>query len=71
MIKTAISQRVVFGILFVSWSDGSVTNYDATEVGTRWFKMSNDAFCDAYGFNFNPHEPGLYERCRRIVFSQE
>ena len=31
----------------------------------EWFRMSNDAFYDLYGFNFNPHSyPGLYEAAR-------
>lgn len=34
-----------------------------------WFKMSNDTFCDIYGFNFNPHEyPMLYEIAREEVY---
>lgn len=34
-----------------------------------WFKMSNDAFYDLYGFNFNPHEyPMLYEIAREEVY---
>lgn len=35
----------------------------------RWFKMSNDAFFNAYGFNFNPHDyPGLYQVARKKVY---
>ena len=38
----------------------------------RWFSMSNDAFYDLYGFNFNPHDyPGLYEAARRRVYPNE
>lgn len=34
-----------------------------------WFKMSNDAFFDLYGFNFNPHEyPMLYEIAREEIY---
>lgn len=36
-----------------------------------WFKMSNDAFYDMYGFNFNPHEyAGLYEIARKEVLEE-
>ena len=55
--------------LFVSYSDGTDKAYDLTALGVDWFKMSNDAFFEKYGFNFNPHEyPGLYLKCRRIVY---
>lgn len=38
----------------------------------RWFSMSNDAFFELYGFNFNPHDyPGLYEAARARVYPQE
>lgn len=34
-----------------------------------WFKMSNDAFYELYGFNFNPHKyPYLYEIARQEVY---
>lgn len=34
-----------------------------------WFKMSNDAFYELYGFNFNPHDyPMLYEIAREEVY---
>lgn len=37
-----------------------------------WFHMSNDAFADIYGFNFNPHKyPNLYEIARNEVFKDE
>ena len=36
-----------------------------------WFKMSNDAFFQLYGFNFNPHDyPYLYEIARNIVYGE-
>lgn len=58
--------------IVVIWSDGSAVLYDAVELGCKWFKMSNDAFYDIYGFNFNPHEiPGLYEYCRKKVYPNE
>ena len=68
-IKLAESQSVLLGTLLVKWSDGTTSTYNATDMGVEWFKMSNDAFFKKYGFNFNPHEyPGLYEKCRKIVF---
>ena len=58
--------------IVVIWSDGSMVRYDAIELGCEWFKMSNDAFYDIYGFNFNPHKiPGLYEYCRKKVYPNE
>lgn len=37
-----------------------------------WFKMSNDAFYESYGFNFNPHNyPGLYDEARKRVYPDE
>lgn len=36
------------------------------------FSMSNDAFFDLYGFNFNPHNyPGLYEQARERYFKED
>lgn len=36
-----------------------------------WFKTSNDAFYELYGFNFNPHEyPMLYEIAREEVYGK-
>lgn len=38
----------------------------------EWFRMSNDAFCSIYGFNFNPHNyPGLYEEARKRIYATE
>lgn len=71
-IKYAVSQKVLLDTLFVKWSDGSTTTYNAVDMGVEWFKMSNDTFYKVYGFNFNPHEwLGLYEKCRRIVYPNE
>ena len=37
-----------------------------------WFKMSNDAFYELFGFNFNPHEyPYLYEIAREEVYGKQ
>lgn len=37
-----------------------------------WFKTSNDAFYNLYGFNFNPHRyPYLYELARERVYPDE
>lgn len=71
MIKIPISQQVILGVLLVHWSDGTTTSYDAVDMGVQWFKMSNDGFYEIYGFDFNPHKwPGLYEKCRNIVYPQ-
>lgn len=64
----AISQQVLSDILFVNFSDGSIKTYDAVKLGCEWFRMSNDAFFSIYGFNFNPSQYGLYDRCRKIVY---
>ncbi len=43
--------------------------HDITALAVEWFKMSNDDFFEAYGFNFNPHDyPGLYEKAQKIVY---
>lgn len=40
-----------------------------TPMAILWFKMSNDAFYELYGFNFNPHDyPYLYEIARDEVY---
>lgn len=58
-------------VYFVIFSDGSKKAFDAVELGCDWFRMSNDAFFEIYGFNFNPHEyAGLYERCRKLVYGE-
>lgn len=70
--RHAVSQKYFCGILIVTWSDGTITNYDAVKLGCEWFKMSNDAFFSIYEFNFNPHEiSGLYEHCRKLVYPEE
>lgn len=71
-MKIAESQAVLHNTLIVKWSDGTTTTYNATDMGVEWFRMTNDALFRKYGFNFNPHEyPGLYEKCRKIVFPDE
>lgn len=69
-VPLALSQRVLFGTLFVVFSDGRMCTYDAVEVGCDWFKMSNEAFFEAYGFNFNPHKHGLYSLCKKLVYAE-
>ena len=65
MVKFATEQKIIYGILTVRWSDGSITRYSPEALGVEWLNMSNDAFFKKYGFSFNPHKfPGLYERCR-------
>lgn len=45
--------------------------YSKKQLTLEWFRMSNDAFFDKYGFNFNPHEyPGLYEWGRTAIFGE-
>lgn len=71
-IKYVVSQKVILDTLMVTFSDGSVKEYNALEMAVQWFKMSNDCFYDMYGFNFNPHKWGnLYIRARRIVYPNE
>ncbi len=41
------------------------------EWAVRWFQMSNDAFFEKYGFNFNPHDyPCLYTLARKKVYGE-
>lgn len=50
----------------------SVRGKSLLEWAVLWFKMSNDAFYEIYGFNFNPHEyPMLYEIARDEVYGKE
>ena len=62
-----VGQVVVGNTLIVKFSNGTIKHYDAIQLGCEWFKMSNDTFYSMYGFNFNPHEWGLYEKCRKLV----
>ena len=64
------SLKYAMDTVLVEWSDGKLQTFNAVNLGCEWFKMSNDHFYEKYGFNFNPHTiPGLYEKCRRIVYS--
>lgn len=68
-IRFVVKRQVRAGRVFVTFSDGSIKIYDAFKLGCEWFKMSNDAFFQTYGFNFTPHEiPGLYQKCRKAVY---
>lgn len=50
----------------------SVRGKSLLEWAILWFKMSNNAFYEIYGFNFNPHEyPMLYEIARDEVYGKE
>lgn len=72
MMKYIKSITPIMGTLQVVWSDGHIDGYDMVDLGCDWFRMSNDCFYEAYGFNFNPHNyPGLYERCRNIVYPEK
>ena len=67
-----INQRVLGDKIFLQYENGDVKTYPLIFLGCEWLKMSNDAFYEIYGFNFNPHEiPGLYDKCRKIVFAEE
>lgn len=63
-----VGQMVVGNTLLVKFSNGTVKEYDAVHLGCEWFKMSNDGFYSMYGFSFNPHKWGLYEKCRKLVY---
>lgn len=68
----AIKQQYAFGMLIVSFSDGTQKIYNAFELGCKWFRTDNDTFYKTYGFNFNPNNiPGLYERCRNAVYPND
>lgn len=70
-MKFVQSMISILGMLQVVWSDGEIKSYDLVELGCEWFRMSNDDFYQKYGFNFNPHKyPGLYEKCKDIIFPQ-
>lgn len=71
-LRIAVKQQYAFGMLIVSFSDGSQKMYDAFKLGCKWLKMSNDTFYSIYGFSFNPHNiPGLYERCMKEVYQND
>ncbi|MDE5564364.1 MAG: hypothetical protein K2I93_04360 [Oscillospiraceae bacterium] len=65
------NKRIIGKTLIVEFDDGSVKLYETIALGVKWFKMSNDAFYNLYGFNFTPQEVGVYEICRRLVYSDE
>lgn len=68
----AIKQEYAFGMLFVSFSDGTKEMYNAFALGCEWFKTDNDTFYRIHGFNFNPHNiPVLYEQCRKAVYPND
>lgn len=66
--KHALKQIPFGELLLVHFSDGTVEIHSMIVLGCAWFRMSNDTFFDQYGFNFNPHQYGVYERCRKIVY---
>ena len=72
MTSIVLKHRVLGDKIFLQYANGDIKCYPLVYMGCQWFRMSNDAFYEMYGFNFNPHEiPGLYNRCRRIVFGEE
>lgn len=55
-VKARYSMQTLRGKTLLQWA-------------VLWFKMSNDAFYELYGFNFNPHDyPMLYEIAREEVY---
>ena len=64
-------KRYIRGRLYVRFSNGHLKSYDAIELGCEWLQMSNDAFYKLYGFNFNPHEYGIYNTCRRRLYGRD
>lgn len=70
-IVFATSQRVIGDTLIVAYSNGQIKTFDAVKLGCEWFNMSNDGFYSTYGFNFNPHKWGLYDRCRKLVYGND
>ena len=67
-IVFATSQQVIGDTLLVTYSNGKIKTFNVIKLGCEWFNMSNDGFYSTYGFNFNPHEWGLYDRCRKLVY---
>lgn len=69
-MKAFVDNQQIFGdTLYIGYSDGTFKLMDATAVGCDWFRMSNDAFFDTYGFNLDIHRLGdLYERCKKIAY---
>lgn len=55
-------------------TDGIFINgklYSKKALCLDWFRMSNGAFYELYGFNFNPHEyDGLYEWGRKELYRE-
>ena len=43
-----------FGSVIVKYDSGKIKMYDAYELTESWFRMSNDAFYEYYGFNYIP-----------------
>ena len=72
MKKNVVIEQIIRDKIFLKYENGDIKVYPLIFLGCEWFKMSNDAFFEIYGFNFNPHEiPGLYDKCRQIVFGGE
>lgn len=53
----------------------TVTTYKGKSLldwAVLWFKTSNDAFYEVYGFNFNPHKfPYLYDIAMEEVYGKQ
>lgn len=63
-------KKYTHGKLYVHFSDGQVKCYNAIELGCIWLKLSNDDFYKLYGFDFNPHEYGIYNACKRRLYGR-
>lgn len=61
-----VDQKLFGDWLVVKYGSGKIKHYNAFELGCEWFKMSNNAFYNRYGFNFVPHGE-LFDRCRIAV----
>ena len=46
--------ETLFNTVIVKYDSGKVRIYDAYELTKSWFRNSNDAFYDYYGFSYIP-----------------
>ncbi len=70
MNRFVVEQRVIGNVLMIIYNTGDIKLYDAVELGCEWFRMSNDAFFNKYGFNFVP-KGKLYDVCKYIIYGSE
>ena len=67
----AVSKNIIDGTLYVRFDDGRVKSFNVVELGRKWFRMSNYNFYRIYGFNWTPHEDGVYEKIKDLVEKEE